>query len=239
MEEVSGHDLVEAGEASDGRGLDANGVALDGGLPYHGTRSMRLSWAQTDKNSCGAAALMVALAEFGRGGLSADREMDLWRVIRARQGEPGSMPGRIAMRAADDGLLPVVWLDEDRLALAENALAAYAAFDVATILTEHRQSLQEAAESGILIRREPTNPGTFLDLLSTGSRLLVAVVVVVDDGRLGLHWYLCRQDSGSLFIMDPAGGADTQITEGTFRELLTGARYIGAAVTIQDPEVRP
>jgi len=36
---------------------------------------MRLAWAQTAQQSCGAAALMVALAEFGRGDLSVEREM--------------------------------------------------------------------------------------------------------------------------------------------------------------------
>lgn len=193
----------------------------------------RLNWTQTEQQSCGAAALMVALGELGGGKLSAAREMDLWHTIRAREGEPGSMPGRIALRAVAEGLSGIVWLDENRLALAEHALGARAAFDVPTLLAEHRRALDEAVEAGIEIRREEVSPDAFLNVLEAGVRLLIAVIVLASEGRVNLHWLLCRQDEGSLFIMDPACGADSCSPFAAFRQLLMGPAYVGAAITIQ------
>ena len=193
---------------------------------------MRLSWRQTNLNSCGAAALMVALAEMSCGDLSTEREMEIWQEIRAQQEELGSMPGRIAVRAHREGLDAVVWLDDARLEQAEKILAPRAAFNVCTLLEEHRRGLAEADKAGVPIRHDAVDPNIILNLLTDGCRLMVAVVVAAADNKVNLHWLLIRQESGSLWVMDPANGQNVCASQDEFRHLLLSQCFTGAAVTI-------
>jgi hypothetical protein len=175
---------------------------------------------------------MVVLTECGSGGLSAEREMEIWQEIRAQQGEPGSMPGRIAVRAHREGFDAIVWLDDARLEQAERILAPRAAFNVRTLLEEHRRGLAEADKAGVSIRHDGVDPDIILNLLTDGCRLMVAVVVAAADNKVNLHWLLIRQESGNLWVMDPANGQNACASQDEFRHLLLNQCFTGVAVTI-------
>jgi hypothetical protein len=178
---------------------------------------------------------MVALAEYGIGDMSADREMDIWREIEARRGEPDSMPGRIAVRAHQEGLDATVWLDDARLDEAEKILAPRAAFNVHILLEEHREGLADADKAGIPIRHERTHPDNFLRPLAKGCRLMLVVVASAADNadnKVNLHWLLVRQESGNLWVMDPDNGQNACASHDEFRHLLLSQDFTGVAVTI-------
>lgn len=193
---------------------------------------MRLTWSQTNQDSCGAAALMVALAELGIGALDTNREMALWQRIRASQGYPGSLPGLIATEATRNSTEATIWVDDERIRSAQVQLEARAAFDVSALLREHRSALNQARQMGIAIRTESTDPAALLNSLSTDGRLLLAVAVVLQTGQINLHWLLYRVEQGAIIEMDPDGGRERPLTENQFGALVSGPTYVGVAVSI-------
>lgn len=196
---------------------------------------MRRRWRQQQQESCGAAALMVALAELRAQALNTDRELGLWELIRAAGDYQGSLPGRIACRAADEGVDAAIFVDDEGLENAKRLLGSRALFDVPSLLAEHRRAIDEAAAAGIPVHRAPTDPLVLIQQLQRGSRLMLAFALAADAGVV-LHWRLYRLEDGVIWEMDPADGQDTPLTENQFLARLPN--YIGVGVSLT-PRLTP
>lgn len=190
---------------------------------------MRKHWRQQARESCGAAVLMVALAELSDKPLSLERELDLWQAIRAAGNYLASLPGRIGLRAAQEGTSATIWTDEEMSQRAAEQLAKLALFDVPSLLEQHRAALADAKAAGIPIRVEETDSLAFLGQLVHGDRLILASAVAAEGGIV-LHWRLYRIENGVIWEMDPASGTDTPLTENQFLDRLS--TYVGAGVSL-------
>lgn len=189
-----------------------------------------LQWRQGQQESCGAAALMVGLAELGPPYLSSDRESALWAKIRAEGAYGASLPGRIAIEVASQGSAATIWVDDEELNNATLTIGDAALFDVPSLISQHQLALEAAIAAGVQVVQDVTDAITLLDRMKHGARLMLAFAVPVEDGIV-LHWRLYRQEAGSIWEMDPADGSNTPLTENQFHERLT--QYIGAAVGIK------
>jgi hypothetical protein len=192
-----------------------------------------MKWAQTDPQSCGAAALMVALSEAGIGAISAERETELWAKIRATGSYPGSLPGRIALEAQRQGVVPTVWIDTERIDSLRKAVGDRAAFDVPALLAEHAAALEAARQAGVRIEQGSTDPRDIVQTIRQGSALMAGFVVAQGDGRMTLHWRLYRFTNDAIWEMDPDGGKEVPKAENQFVELLSSRPYLGIAVTLR------
>ena len=194
-----------------------------------------MRWAQTDPESCGAASLMVALSEAGIGDLSRDREMELWERIRASGQYPGSIPGKIAVEAARQGLSPRLWVDPERIAVAREALGGLAAFDVPTLLAEHARGLAAARAGGVPVEERLTDGRAMVQAMRDGASLMAGFVIFLPDGKITLHWRLYRFVGNAIWEMDPDGAQEAPKTENQIVDLLAGQTYIGVAVSMRRP----
>lgn len=189
---------------------------------------MRRRWQQRAEESCGAAALMTALAEMAGLPLSEEEELALREQLRAEGAYQASLPGRIAIEASSRGVDAVVYQDDERLQAIEREMGHVALFDVASLLAQHKAALREAENRGPAVHREASNPLVFLDRMRQGDRLLLASVVPANGGVV-LHWRLYRMEGGVIYEMDPETGHDTPLTENQFVDRLP--THIGVAVS--------
>lgn len=201
---------------------------------------MRRNWKQREEESCGAAALMTALAEIAGGSMLDTRELDLWRAIRADGPYQGSLPGRIATRAVQEGAKALVLVDQEHLSEIEARLGDRATFDVADLLRQHRIALDEAEAVNVDVRTRRTDPRVLLQTLHRGWRLMVAFAISTAEG-VTLHWRLYRGDGDTIWEMDPADGHDTPLTENQFAARLKSpdSPYIGLAVALASQVTPP
>jgi hypothetical protein len=175
---------------------------------------------------------MTALAEVADKPLEKQRELELWREIRAEGGYEGSLPGRIAIRAMEDGAKAEILVDDEVLGTAKDELGTMATFDVDSMVRQHQTALAEAAGSGVHIHSQPTDVPVLLQALSRGWRLMLAFAII-NGTKVTLHWRLYRMDKGGIWEMDPASGHDTPLTENMFLgRLRAGDRYIGLGVVL-------
>lgn len=158
----------------------------------------RYSFAQTRAQSCGAVAVMVAMAELGVIGapqINAATETQIWRNIWRGNAPNESPVSYVANFFIGNDRNAQLYEDQTRIA---NLMAASPA--MVTDYGRHRDELSSAGMTGQI---SPLLPLHFAD----NARIVLAVIIAA-TGQL--HYLLARQEGGGIWVMNPDSGMDTQ-----------------------------
>ncbi|MGB0682964.1 MAG: hypothetical protein ACPGOV_09660 [Magnetovibrionaceae bacterium] len=185
----------------------------------------RYSFAQTEQTSCGAASLATAVAELnhaGGGGIGA-AEIPLFEKIKYPD-RSGSDPTKLAFHAAKIMMKKVTILEDTARTgglvgkLDKTAKAQYAAL----------VSYEPAPTTGI---KKEDRALAASDLQGGARALLVCIIA----GTALMHYVLARHDGGSLWIMNPDGGTDSQVGLHSLAQVpvtIGGVGYIYTGIAI-------
>ena len=189
-----------------------------------------LVWKQSSRTTCGAAALMVALAERRGTALSRERELEIWRHANGGSSAlPGSFPGLLAVYARREGAAVTLSEDRDRLDAVFGLLPA-AGHDLATGLEEHWRHLRTAESAGIPVRRGPMPLERVVELAADA---VVLMLVSTAADVSGLHWVLVASDPRGCAIMEPALGERISGSLARFvAEYSANRPFLGVAITV-------
>ncbi len=163
------------------------------------TDSPIVSYAQSRDYTCGAAALMVALHELGRGELSEEQELRIWRYAHPLL-YAGSLPAKLAKFARRQGCDArlLVWrskLNELLRRCPFHWRLYYRYVSASERLAELGMPAEPCEGASEALRRLTERPG---------ARMLALVEV---DGY-ELHYVLARMCDGGLWVLDPAVGSN-------------------------------
>jgi hypothetical protein len=196
-----------------------------------------LAWKQTLPTTCGAAALMVALAERKGTALSSERELAIWRFANDGSAAiPGAFPGRLALLAHREGCRVEVFEDRAQLEAVLRLSADQTVFpglDPVKGLEEHAVHLRAAETEGVPVTRGGLSLERVAEL-ARGAQVLMLVSTAADVS--GLHWVLLKgydPDARACTLMDPALGRNLS---GSLAGFVSHYRdthpFLGVAVTI-------
>ncbi len=187
-----------------------------------------LAWKQTDHRTCGAAALMVALAEAGRGPLSVETEMEIWNFANQQSTAlPGSYPGRLAVYAQSKGFSVEIHEDREKFSRLPGLKGHHA-------LQEHDRTIKEAREEGIPYHSGETSLEKVASWAEKG-KVLLLVSTAAD--LLGIHWVLLQSydpATRQCVVMDPALGINFPGSLERFVEHYSKIHpYLGIAIQLK------
>jgi len=203
-----------------------------------------LARQQQHQNSCGAAAMTVALAELQAEPNTDEAEERVWRRVRGND-ETWSVPGKLAITARRDyGIVSGIWQDDEYVQTIRTALRPeLVAFDVEGHLEEHETALAHAEANGVIITRGRHDASTLASLMDQGWRLM-PVTVVPAGMQVNLHYLLgrARQIGGGYALMDPRENRNRgyllpELNAFLFdpaEELRGLRRYLGITVGVRD-----
>ncbi|MCX7818531.1 MAG: peptidase C39 family protein [Kiritimatiellae bacterium] len=160
-----------------------------------------VGYAQQRDFTCGAACLMVALHELGRGELSEQRELDIWRAAHPPF-YTGCLPAALARRARHEGCDATLLVEptafRSQLQRCPPGLRLFYRYLLA---------VERLLERGLTVERirEPAEPLRRL-IGRPGARMLLLVEVEDHD----LHYLLVRRNDNDLVVLDPADGRNTR-----------------------------
>ena len=214
--------------------LDRNASTVS--LSPMGLKSL-LCYQQSEDDSCGAAALMVALAELLElpdSTLNTKNEMEIWGRIQATGPYPASLPGKMAILAEDQGAVAALYEDSERLAEAKSQLEQQASFDVRDLLEQHYKARADARQCGI--QTESVSASQLSGKLTGGWLLLAFAIPMTNATKITLHWRLYRRGNGQIWEMDSCEGTNQDLSPSEFDDLLGRCEFppvaIGLAVAL-------
>ena len=176
-----------------------------------GTQMARYSYNQTEEQSCTAAAIMVTLAELGKiasTDIDQTREMRIWEQTKRGtvQGKEEVMPHNGIDCLCSYGLHTELHENNQITAVLKHAAAA----DYA----EYERGLQHY---------QITRSGAVNITTAFANDARVFLIVGFMSGQdLKTHTVLMRRDQGSLWVMNPDGGTDTQYTDAEVLQFTSG-----------------
>lgn len=171
-----------------------------------------LSWKQTRIYSCGPAALMTALAEFGKVELSEKIEMEIWKKVR-NMIFMGSTPAYLARCSQSHGLSTRLWVKSKR-----GPAKSYGVTILHRLL--HSHLLRVYRKTATAYRKQGNEVSDYraesevLRVLQTTPESRT-IYLIADDDEV-FHFILVRFFGGNLVVMDPAFGNNTAFSEEEF-----------------------
>ncbi len=171
----------------------------------------RYSYNQTEEQSCTAAAIMVTLAELGKiaaTDIDQNREMRIWGQTKRGnvQGQEEVMPHSAIDCLCSYGLHTELHQNKQITAVLKHAAA--------TDYAEYKQGLQryQIPRSGAL---------NITTAFANDARVFL-IVGFMSGLALKTHTVLVRRDQGSLWVMNPDGGTDTQYSDAEVLLFISG-----------------
>ncbi|MEO1494007.1 MAG: peptidase C39 family protein [Pseudomonadota bacterium] len=159
----------------------------------------RYTYTQTEPHSCGAAALMVAMAELGalaRSKISQEREMRIYKRIWQAKGDDSNIAktAKYTRRKWDrDAVVHENLFITSKLKENKDFQLQHALYDI---------DMKAAGVSST------TAWGMADDMFDDDARVLLVVAFPKRGGGIGLHFLLARKDEGQVWLMNPDGGLD-------------------------------
>ncbi len=192
---------------------------------------MQYARKQSHEQSCGAAALMVALAEMELLKWPETEieklslEDHLWNQISVTIGKGRwSLPGLISIEATRHGADVAVLQDTGRLSQLAGSFREAAIFDVPELVEYHEVALDRARSCGIRVLDLAAS--RFPGAMVAGVRLLTAFALSMDGGGITLHWMLFRRSGDVIWTMDPSIGNNRPIPSEEFDGMFRRTRQL-------------
>ncbi|MBI5845403.1 MAG: peptidase C39 family protein [Deltaproteobacteria bacterium] len=170
------------------------------------------AWKQTRIYSCGPAALMTALAEYGKAELSEKSEIAIWKKVRNML-FMGSTPAYLARFAKSRGVSARLWIRSGNGPEKRYGKTLFHRLLHSHLLRVYRKTAVAYRKQGNEVsdyREESEITGVL-----RSSPEAKAIYLIADDDEI-FHFILARQQGGRLVVMDPANGANTHFTEAGF-----------------------
>lgn len=174
-------------------------------FPSEYTQSPVPWYRQSTQFTCGAAALMMAMAGIEKGlKLSQDMELDIWReatTIFMTSGHGGSHPLGLALEARRRGFHVEVFMNRRDVLFIEGVRSAHKKEIMAVVEGQFRR---KAADAGIPVHYEDFTVRSIESWLKQNLAVLVLVSTYRTNGSKTPHWVTVTAiDDQCLYVHDP------------------------------------
>ena len=171
----------------------------------------RYQYNQTHQQSCSAVAIMITMAELGviqPHDVCKALEFGIWGNCKRSDvaGEEEIFPAQAMLSLRSKGALAEIYQDKTITAGLKQAAAQ-----------DYQQYKAGLANNGIQRNGKIDLSSCFND----DARIFV-IVGFMGQGKLLTHTVLMRKDQGSIWVMNPDGGTDTQYGDGEIATFLAG-----------------